>query len=217
MATLEEIRNRIKRIIQDSAYTDEIIDEFINEGYSRCASSVLLPSLESSGQITALATTPSVQIPDSWNFDRNITMCFTSEGRKINILSSLVMMARTYPSFGVDNEYGQLEACTVVADKFFYYPIPEEQEVLTCTFYQKISTLVDDSAIPTALPDFLHFKLLTSFVCAEIFSEIEDGIDGVQINTKKYMSNFMTAIEELKDFFRVGQSRPEPQRSSQWI
>lgn len=217
MATLEEIRERIKRIIHDTSYTDEIIDGFINEGLSRCASLVLLPALESMGQITTEVSTPFALIPDSWNFDRNITMCINTSGNKLKVLSSLIMMARAYPEFGVNNEIGDIEACTVVANKFFYYPIPETAETLTCTFYQKVTSLANDSDTPDILPDFLHYKLLVSFVCAEIFNEIEEGIDGVLVNTKKHSAAFAMAIEELRDVLRTGQSRPEPNRSKDWI
>lgn len=217
MATLEEIRTRIKRIIHDVSYTDEIIDSFINEGISRCATLVLLPALESIGQITTVTDSAYTSIPTSWNFDRNITLCVNEDNVKVKVLSSLIMMSRVYPTFGINNEEGPVEACTTISDKFFYYPIPETSEVLTCTFYQKPSSLVNDSDTPSCLPNFLHYKLLVSFACAEIFNEIEEGNDGVLTNTKKHTAAFMLAIEELRDTLRTGQSRPEPNRSKDWI
>lgn len=216
MATLEEIRDRVKRIIHDTAFTDEMIDGLINEGYSRCAGLVLLPDLESSGEITTEVGTGNIAIPASWNYDRNLFLC-SQDNTKLLVLSSLVLFARKYPDYVLANEYGPVIACCCTQNRFIYYPIPKEPVTLKCAFYTQVVPLVNDADIPTAIPAFLQFKLLVSFACAEFFSEYEEGNDGVMVNTNKYTKKFNEAIDELQMALRVGQARPEPSREKGWI
>jgi len=218
MATLEEIRDRVTRLVQDDAYTDEIIDRFINEGLQRCASLVLLPDLMSTGNVSTSASAYSVTTPSTWNFDRNLYMCsVVADKRKIKVFSSVILLSGQCPDFSLAVDAGDIEACTATRTQFIYYPIPTVITPLICAFYKKPTLLTMDLVEPSILPEFLHHDLLTNFACSRVFSEIEDGIDGVQVNTTKYYKLFDAAITELSIYFRTGQSRPEPQRRSDWI
>lgn len=218
MATLEETRNRVKRIIQDSSYTDETIDEFINEGYLRCASLVLLPELESTGSITLSSAAYSVDIPASWDFNRNLFLCVNpTSNTSLQVFTSLALFNKTFPEFKLGIEYGTPKACTISGNTLLYYPTPMENVDMQCAFYTNVSPLVNDADIPDSIPPFMQMPILAAYACKEIFSEIEDGIDGVLINFTKYTRKFEESIFELNDYLRAGQSRVKPARESDWV
>ena len=218
MATLKEIRDRVIRNVQDDLYIDEIIDSFINEGLQRCASLVLLPDLMSTGDILTSITSYSVDIPAAWNFDRNLYMCsVVADKRKVKVFSSAILLSGQYSDFDFSVNTGEIEACTATCTQFIYYRVPTVVTPLLCAFYKKPTLLTVDSVEPSILPEFLHYDLLANFACFKTYSEKEDGIDGVQINTTKYYKLFDAAITELGIYFRTGQSRPTPIRRSDWV
>jgi len=219
MPTLEEVRTRVERIVHDISYHGDVADDYINNALRRCAGFVLLPDLESSGNITTSSTASAVAIPLSWNFDRNLYLCsaVVEQPSKIKVLSSIALLAREYPDYRLNVAQGNIEACSASRTAFAYYKTPTEAVVLRCAFYKKPTLLVRDADEPSILPDFLHYDLLVSGACAAIFTEIEEGIDGIMVNTNKYSKKFDKAIEDLKDYFKTGQSRPEPSRASSFI
>lgn len=219
MATLEQIRARLTRIIHDVSYTADDLDEFINEAYMRSASLVLLPDLESSGTITTSPASFSVSIPAAWNFDRNLYICspvIESEEPTIEVLSSIAVLARRFPDYRFSAPAGPVQVCTTTRTSFFYYAIPDIATQFNCAFYRTPILLVNDEDIPVSLPDFLHYQLLVAGAAAEIFSIAEEGNDGVMINTNKYNKKFDKGIEDLASYFKTGQSRPQPSRQSSW-
>jgi hypothetical protein len=218
MATLEEIRNRVIRIAQDAkAYSPDSIDELINEGLLRCASRVLLPDLEKVMPFSTEVGKYVVNIPTLWNFNNNLFLCRGPNQTKPEVLSSVSMLARKYPEFRFELETGDIQAITTTQTQILYYPIPETIQVYTCAFYQKPTKLTTDSSVPSILPESLHYALLASYAAAVIWGEKEDGIDGFKINTLDYRKQFETAIDELKELVKTGQSRPEPSRDKDWI
>lgn len=213
MPTLAEIRDRVKLTVQDTTFSDALINSYINEGIQRVASLVLIPDLEDIGTVTTEVNEYVVDIPPSWNFDRNIFMCTGPEDQKVQVLSSIAMLGRKFVDFRLNKQEGSVEACTTTQTQFFYYPIPTTAEVYTCGFYIKPTLLTADTETPSIFPDFLHYALLESFASAEIYDKIEDGMDGIKTNARHYRKKFDEAVEDLKGIFRTGQSRPEPYRT----
>lgn len=218
MPTLQEISDRIASILQDESFTPHLTS-YINEGIQRCASLVLLPALESAGTVLTMPGAVETDIPAEWNYDRNLYLVDSTNARApVKIFSSLALLQREYPQFKMLLESGDVEAITVTGDdKLVYYRTPTAADTLVCAFYQKPTLLAVGTDVPTCLPDFLQMKLLTAYVCSEIFDIIEDGIDGIKINTQKHLAAFNNALEELSKFYKAGQSRPEPNRTKQWI
>lgn len=217
MPTLQEISDRIINIVQDPAYTTQLTG-YINEGIQRCASLVLLPMLESVGTVDTVLDSVETDIPVSWNYDRNLYIvdsALTKNG--VDVFSSVALFSREHPQFRVDKTAGDVVAVTIYNEKLVYYYVPAEVDTLTCAFYTKPTLLSVSTDVPTCLPDFLQMKLLSSYVCSEIYDLIEDGVDGIKINTQKHLAAFNKAIEELSNYYNAGQSRPEPSREKQWI
>lgn len=217
MATLQEISDRIISILQDKSYAPQLT-AYINEGIQRCASLVLLPALESVGTVDTVLGSTETDIPDTWNYDRNLYIADSALTEKgVKIFSSVALFSREYPQFRIEKTAGDVEALTTYGNKIVYYYIPSTVDTLTCAFYTKPTLLSVGTDVPMCLPDFLQMKLLTAYTCSEIYDLIEDGVDGIKINTQKHLAAFNKAIEELSNYYTSGQSRPEPNREKQWI
>jgi len=217
MPTLNELNSRVRLIIQDdSPDILAAINSYINEGIEVVAANVLLPLLEESAEIDTLATATEIDIPSSWNYDRNLYYAesLTNE-KELEVYSSEALFAREYPKFRAEAREGPIEAVTEHASKLVYYPIAAE--TLLCKYYKKPTLLVEGTDTPSYIPSHLQYRLLVSYVAGEIFSMIEDGVDGAQVNTQFHMSRFQKALEDLDEYFRAGRSRPEPIRGSDWI
>jgi len=218
MPNLEEIQARVERIIHDETFHGDVAIDFINEAYTRCVGRVLIPDLASVGLVTTSPVANSVPIPSSWNFDRNLYFCSqVSDGKSVKVMSSVEILTREYADYDLNVVEGDIEACTATRAAFVYYKTPAVATILKCAFYKKHTSLVNDSDIPSILPEHMHYALLVSGACAEIWYEIEEGIDGVMVNTTKYRKKFEDAITELVAYFKVGQSRPRPLSKRGWV
>jgi len=217
MPTLNELNSRVRFIIQDKSPTiSAAINSYINEGIEMVAAAVLLPDLEISAEITTLSTAVEVDIPDSWGYDRNLYYVSSQSTKKeLSIYSSESLFVREYPKFRVQFRKGPIEAITVHSGKLVYYPVAEE--TLLCKYYKKPALLAEGTDEPTYIPQHLQYRLLTSYAASEIFSLIEDGIEGPKVNTTFHMTRFENALIQLDEYFRMGRSRPEPIRKSDWI
>lgn len=81
-------------------------------------------------------------------------------------------------------------------------------------FYGAVTPLTKDSHVPLAIPENLQRKLLCSYACAELFEDIEDGIEGPKVNTDKHRGKYNTTLAELEITTKQGQSRRAPARDN---
>lgn len=221
MATLAQLRRKVIRAIHDLPYAPEDVDFYINEGIQTTAELVLLPHLETSKIIETEENEYAVDIPNDWNFGRNLYSAINSQG-SVKVYSSLALFMREYPRFKIDKFPGHVEAITKVHDQLMYYYIPTEPESLICSFYKSPPLLEEDDDSPNYIPAYLHNKLLVSYACAEL---LEDSDNKQQIPdsemregfVKKYKNKFYLGIDELTHFTREGQSRTRPTIQSDWV
>jgi len=54
-----------------------------------------------------------------------------------------------------------------------------------------------DADVPDVVPVQLHQPLLVGWVCAHIFNQIEDGIEGQKVNTAMWNSQFQQGLVDL--------------------
>ncbi len=214
MSTLEELRENVKLVIDDG-YDDDVIDNYINAGIRYVASKVLLPGLESAGQVTTELGVSEVAIPDSWAFSRNLYAASTDAG-PIQVASSTALLLSLFP--GMDNELqtGSVQGAAINLINLQYFPVPQEETVITCRFYKKPDNLTNDSDTPDCIPTRMHEELLENFAIWKLFKQLEDGIDGRKINTTDYKKDFYTALDDLDDTINSGQSRATPLRQTNW-
>ena len=217
MATLEELRLEIKAPLKDSSITDDFIDAKINECLRYLARKLLVPALESSNVFTTEVGVAEVDIPIDWNYSRNLFHASVVDGNPITVLSSIGLLVSRYPNYDVDLDEGSIEFVTIKGTSLVYYPIPAEATEVTCKFYAVVTPLINDTDEPTFLPPEMHIDLIVNFVLWKIWARIEDGMEGIKVNTQYHKSEFLTYFEELDDMVDIGQSRATPHRENSWI
>ena len=204
--TGDELITEVKLIVQDASFDEDTILGYINEGLLAVASVIDLPDLEELDTIDTSTTADHVALPSGYfrsiSFIDSITneVSITKPGRNYEYLK----FRRRHPV--ADTGY-RVTDVAVRAKELFYYPIPEAEETLRLGFIKR-PTDIDPGSEPDCIPEHLHRPLLCSYAAMIIFSKIEDGIEGKQLNTDRQKQNFNTALLDLATF--VGPRDREP-------
>jgi len=221
MPTREDLHTSITTTVNDPDITEdtERVVDLINEAYADVAARVLLPKLESSVQVTTSISATEVAQPDAMNFDRELFYCSGGEDfGEIKVLSSMALMMERYPDAGLDNVDGEVEFVCISGSNIFYHPVPETAQTLLLRFYTEVTELDDGEDIPSAIPTKFQKRLIHSYVCKELFNDIEDGLEGAKVNTDKYERRYEKALFELEAQTQHGQARAVPDRPrSSWV
>ncbi len=206
MPNLEELRDAILLTVDDPSLDEDIVNSLINEGLRDVAARVLLPYLETSDTVS-FTDESSIALPV--DYDHGLFFA-AAGGEKVHIATSMKLLTRRFPSSsfglpGVNDKYvcargAVLEIRPVLTSDvvIHYYGIP--------------APLAKDTDIPVSLPTNKQRRLLHSFACKELFSDIEDGMEGRTVNTDKFDRRYEIALVELDRQVKSGQSRPEPIR-----
>jgi len=216
MATLLDLQTDILDIIQEPAETESTVLIYINRCLKYVASQILLSMLETEGNISS-ESTGITDIPESWNFHRNLFDCQVEDANTIEILNSIEQLKRIYPNYDVDATSGQVEYVLVHKGQIIYYPIPDAGTTLECKFYEIPTDLENPTDEPSCIVEGLQEDIIINYCCMKIYDKKEDGIEGAKVNTTHYARLFKAAMEELEDTTDTGQSRALPRRPIGWI
>lgn len=218
MSTLGELKSNIKLSLQnESDISDDIIRARINEGILYCSRHVTLSDLEDIGTFDTELDTNEVDIPLIWNYQRKLYGAGVPEAKPIVIASSIGLLRLLHPLVDVEVINGDIEHMCIRKGRLVYFPIPTEITTVQCKFYTKPIPLVKDKEVPDCLPEALHNGLLESFALWKIFATIEDGVEGVKVNTKYYKNEFFETLNSIDEYVDEGQSQVDPIRESGWI
>ncbi len=72
-------------------------------------------------------------------------------------------------------------------------------ETLTVHYHARPTTRTTGTESPEGIPSDFHLTLIVYGVLEEMYTMIEDGIDGDTINTTKYHNKFQKALKELDE------------------
>jgi hypothetical protein len=215
MATLTKLVTSIQDILQDTAYTDQVIIDRINEELQKIAAGVrmpngdispCLPDLHAYGTVNTSTSLPYVALPA--NYQRNVIAVYDSSMYQIEaprggnyyafskFLSQIANMGLA--------ETGEIYRVACKGTKIYYQGIPSSSTTLGVHYYRKPLTLALDGDIPEGIPDHLQGPLLKHKVCAEIMGErIEDGQDNSGVGVKYHNGKFYQTLTDLVDFVGV--------------
>lgn len=207
MATVETLTAQVIDIVKDNAYDEDAVLELLNAGLVDCTSRVLVPDLETSGEVTT-STLNYVLMPDDYQRNLFHVAFAASENlpRKIELCNSPAQLMRM--TRGMFGQQGANVVAVAPAGKamLMYAPIPVTAQTLEVHYYRKPDALVDDEDVPV-LPDFCH-QALVHFACKALFAIIEDGMEGKKTNTDYHQGRYDDFLIMLEDFFKEGVSRP---------
>lgn len=201
----------MQRIIQDSAYNAEVVLGFLNNGILDVASwdnldsqagmigTILLPELESNEEVVTDVDNPFVDLPSTYHKNLYQVTC-NEQPSPIVILPNRKALLERWD--GDLSHSGPVQDVAIAGSNLFYQPIPEEAINLTLWFYARPTLLIkhdpeDADDIPTCIPLEFHRDLLVNYAVKEIYDEIEDGIDGQKVNTKRYEGKYQQALAKF--------------------
>ncbi len=82
--------------------------------------------------------------------------------------------------------------------KLYYERLPSQAQALDLYYYRIPTPMVDyDQDSPDGIPEEFQHDILVNWVCKEIFSQIEDGIEGEKTNTAYHLQELNKAMAEL--------------------
>ena len=210
MPTLEQLRDHIQTSLREPDVTDAEIDSFINEALLAVAERVLLPDLDVEAEVVT-DTTTSVELPA--NYHRGLYACrVEGQTKDPTILTARRQLTDRFPNMLDDLDSGDITHVCVADGRLHYYPIPPEPVDVRISYYRKPTPLVQDSDVPTCIPEGMQRRLITSWVLGEEFDITEVDTDGRKVNAGYGERKFDRAIEVLDTHFKAGRSWPAPPR-----
>ena len=199
--TFQELINEVTNIVQDTAWSEAAIKSKLNQALIVVATGVMLPGkyqlspplpdLYTSTDIDTVAGVATCNLTS--DFNRDVIQVVNSNGDKIPIEVSFRKFLSDYP----EQQTGSVFKAAVIGNKLVYRDVPATAETLTVHYYKTPTALVNYSDAPSCLPALLHRPLLVGYVCKEIFSQIEDGIEGQKTNTGYWTQEFQQGLLDL--------------------
>lgn len=209
---LTDIVTSIQSILDDPAYTSEIVVTKINQAVSRIAGGIRmsngevsppLPDLYAYGTVDTSITLPYVSLPADYQrgifsvYDSSNDLIRAPRGENYYAFSRFLSMASNKSLA----EAGSIYQVAVKGSRIYYQGIPTASTTLGIHYYRKPVDMALDGDTPDGLPDHLSEDLVKHYVLKEIFGEkIEDGQDNTGIGTKYHTGKFFEAMTDLIDF-----------------
>ena len=201
--TLGEIFTRIETGIQDPSFTREKdILPLVNGFVSEMSQLFRLPWLqeESSVGIAADPAVNYISLPS--DYDRELYLVHNNTtSRDCSIRSNVKTLERMYrgwkPNGGItDVAVGKGNR------ELWFRPLPTQAQDLTLLYYRKpivIEDVFDGDVELDGIPEHLS-KFAVDYVLWQLFTLVEDGIEGRPMNTEKYFSRYQLALAEFQEY-----------------
>ena len=205
---LADLIERIMDKLQDPSLDSKRIRRMINEIIDQAASTipVPLPDLETFDTVTTHITRAYISMPD--DFHRDLDFCYSAaQNDKIKIYGSVQYLRMQDDNQGM-NRSGIIHGVARAGKRLYYQRIPTTADTLTLWYYRKPTELLKDNDEPSEFPSFCHEPVIVNGVLAELFSMIEDGIEGQKINTEYHKTKQKEALYDLEMF--IGPKKDEP-------
>ena len=148
-----------------------------------------LPSLLTSSDVTVLANGSNVAMPT--NYQRGLLRA-TYLGEPLKKYDSFHEFMDAY-----EGETGTPEGYCLKGNTLWVGPVSSSARVITL-YYHKTPTPLVSGAAPSELPSHLQYKLLYNYACREIYSAIEQGIEGHSPDTIKHDIAYHSALTDLE-------------------
>jgi hypothetical protein len=200
----QDLVDKVRAKVQDDSYSVEQILQLFNQCLVELAGDFLLPELETWATIATDPTSSTVSLPA--NYQRNLRFCNSlTQSRRVSVMGSRAQVDR---HFIRRDESGRVLAVAPLGRQLYYQRIPQTAEQLELNFYRYPELLRSREQKPTCIPPHLVEGLLVNFAAAELYSEIEDGIEGPQVNTTRYTEKYEKAKAQLTVFLGPEERAP---------
>lgn len=201
----QDLARKVTNKVQDASYSYDDILAVFNRCLRAISGKFLLPDLEVLRNIETDSNQPSIPVPA--DYQKNLRYAHsTTQNRKIAVFGSVIQL---YRNFSVLDQTGRVVGMAVKGRFLYYQRVPSSAEAIRINYWAYPERMRSRYQKPTCLPEHLVEPLLVNFACADIYSEIEDGIEGTKVNTTYYETKYLQAVAELEAF--LGPEEGEPQ------
>lgn len=199
-----ELRDAVLGIVQDNGWADVILDLF-NVCRGEIAGEIDLPGLHTVATVTTSASSSSVALPDTYS--RGLYWVGSASqknriGTRKSDYHNLLTFLEKYP---VQDQVGLITDVAIQGSDLLYQGMAAD--TLTLRYYAAPTALTVNASIPAELPEHLHKALLVNFACRELYTQIEDGIEGGTPNTTKFDKLYQRALIALRGWAALSQPK----------
>jgi hypothetical protein len=204
ISTSRSLADEVMEAVQDASFTYEAILELFNDCLLELAGELMFPDLERWIDIETTAHDNFIHLPA--DYMRKLRHCHSiTHNRPVEIYGSAVQLFRR---FTVLDQSGRVIGVAVNGRTLIYQRIPASSETLKINYYAYPPRLQTCHDKPLIMPWHLAKALLKHYACKEIFSLIEDGIEGAQVNTDRHEKRYEIAKERLWQFIGPEEKSP---------
>lgn len=190
--TLSELREIVRAMLRDTAYSASTIDRLLNQCVNELSSMFQLPKLKTSGTLTTSTTLPYVTLPTDYQKDVYQVYCGT-EDRLAVISKSWADFVSRYSDDNMLQAGNVYEVC-VAGPRLYYQYIPASADTLTIYYYRMPTAMASDGDVPDGVPDTLQEILLTNYAAREI-----DKIRALPEKAALWDSEYNSGLAMLKN------------------
>jgi len=191
--------------LQDASYTYADILARFNACLLALAGEYLIPELETWTDIETDPGVNHVRLPA--DYMRNLRYAHSlSHNREIKIYGSL---SRLYRWFANLDQTGRVLGVCRRGRDLYYQRVPSSAESIRINYYRYPQRLESREDKPDFLPWHLAEPLLKHYALKELFSEIEDGIEGAKVNTNYHKQEYELAKATLEYFIGPEEHPPD--------
>jgi len=194
---VEGVIYEVRSITRDESFDDNWMVERLNMGLQEIAAVLAIPGLSTSDTVTATSTDDGhVALPV--DFSHDLYLATTEEYPNGLILcENLKSLIAQYDP----DETGNVRMVAVQFQDLYYAPFVEDDEDITLHYYKNPEALTLGGILPSWMPVHLQKSLMVNYLAKEIFTQIEEGIDGQMPNTAKYSQLYGQGLQLLQAFY----------------
>lgn len=200
--TSQTLADEVQNAVQDASYSYDRIIELFNDCLMELAGEHLFPELEAWADLDTSAATNNVALPA--DYMRNLRHCHSlTNNRKVKVYGSLTQLYRWFSSL---DQTGAIVGVAPKGRRLYYQR--QAAETLRINYFKYPQRLQTREDKPVEIPWHLAKALLKHYALKELYAEIEDGIEGQQVNTSRHEKKYEQAKERLVAF--IGPEERDP-------
>ena len=196
MANFAELVEETKLALQDAGdISEERVKLSLNEAYLEITDETEIPSLKKLTTVTTVVGQSWLNMPEG--FSGRLRYVGNGDGKLSIVDGGLEGLIQIYPLL---DDVGSVTDVALQGTLLYYQGIPDIAEDLVVLYYEDVNILEADDDTPDYLPEYLHRDLLVNKAAFREYSNIEDGIEGIQVNMQKYKGLYEEAKQKLQDW-----------------
>ncbi len=212
---VDDVITEARDITKEESYDDHWMVKRINMGLKEIAAVLAIPGLSTSDTVTATSTQDHVAMPADYSHDLYLV---TTERypNGLTLHENLKSLIEDHDT----TEKGNVRKVTIHFTDLYYSPLPVEgeSETITLFYYGHPDEVTINDEFPSWIPSHLQKPLMLNYLTKEIFSLVEEGIDGQTPNTTKYSQLYGQAVMMLQAFYpNAAKPYYKPQHAPVWF